>query len=207
MPARRLGIGGDDDIGAKVQRALAERRHRGVVDDADPPRRVDGPGNRRDVAQVETGVRGGFDEDEAIAVKAALIEAGGRALIEAYPQLGKETVGEKPGGVIAVRGQKDAVACIQEGEEGRGDGRHAGGEEQRFGGFEMRQRLFHRLPCRVFGAAIAGEPRRIAGQVVHGAKRQGQRQRLPLAKRPAPEVKKLCGGGGGDLAHLWPAFG
>ena len=207
MPARRLGIGGDDDIGAKVQRALAKRRHRGVVDDADPPRRADRPGNRRDVAQIEARVRGGFDEDEAIAVKAPFIETGDRALIEAYPQLGQEAVGQQPGCIVAVRGQQDPVACAKEGEEGRGDGGHAGREEQRFGGFEMGQRLFRRLPCRVFGAAIAGEPRRIAGQVVHGAKRQGQRQRLPLAKRPAPEVKKLCGGGGSVVAHLWPAFG
>lgn len=54
MPVGRLGVGSNDDVGAEIERALAERRHRGVVDDDDRARLVRGLGDRCDVANVQS---------------------------------------------------------------------------------------------------------------------------------------------------------
>ena len=56
MAVRRLGVGGDDDVGAEVERTLAVGRHGRVVGDDDRAGRVGGGCDGRDVANVEPGI-------------------------------------------------------------------------------------------------------------------------------------------------------
>ena len=63
MAGGGLGVGGDHDIGAEVERALQIGGHGGVVGDDEGPGGVGAGTKRRDIKDIKAGVGGGFDQD------------------------------------------------------------------------------------------------------------------------------------------------
>ena len=190
MAVGRLGVGGNDDISAEVERALAEGRHRRVVDDKDRARPVNGFGNRRNVADVQSRIGGGFDEGQAITVEAAIEEGRGRPDIIGDAKRLEEAIGQRPGGVIAIRRQQDAVPGLEQPKKHRRDRGHSGWEGDTWRIFQMRQHMLDRVPCRVAETAVLIEAGSVAWRVKNGGHRQRQGNWIALGKAAAAQMGK-----------------
>ena len=179
MSVRRLGVGGHDDVGAQVERPLAVGSHGRVVCDDDGARLVGGGGDGGDVANVEIGVGGRFEQDKTVAFKAAIEKACRRAGVDRNAHRLQEPVGQHPRRVVAVGRQKDAIAGPQQAEQDCRDRSHAGRKGDGGGRLQMAEQLLDRVPGRVVETTILVEARRVAWKVVH--RRHGQRQRHGIA--------------------------
>jgi hypothetical protein len=120
-----LGVGGNDDIGAMVERPLAERCHGRVVDDKDRAGFVNSIGNGGDIADIQPRIGRGFDKRQPIAIEAAIEEGRGRPDVVGDAERLEEAIGQSPRRVIAVGRQQDTVASFEHGKERRRDCRHS----------------------------------------------------------------------------------
>ena len=172
-----LGVGGDHDVGAEIQRALQQRCHGGVVDDHDGPGLMGAGGGLSDVAEVEAGIGRGLDVDHFRAGKIGGGIGGGGQLGDPDPEALQEFGAEDTGHVIAVRRQDQVVAGLEGREQGGGDGGHAGGEGDAGRILQQGQLLFHLLPGRAGHAGVfegrAVETRQVEGGGADDARGHG----------------------------------
>ena len=149
----------EDDVGAELERPLAQRRRERVVDDDERAARVGDLGGGADVGDTEQGVRRRLQPQQRRPV------APGRDRVEVgdVDELGAQPAGDDPG----IRRQR-----LQE----RRGGRHARGEREARAALERPEGLLERGPGRVALAgvdALASGPvdRAEADRAVHRATR------------------------------------
>ena len=120
MAVRRLGVGGDDDVGAEIERALAEGRHRRVVDHQQR-RRPHEPrsATAADVADVERRIGRAFRQRPGGSPRSRRRETSDVGLTsQPTPKRAcRKRSASSPGRVVAVGWQEDAVAGFQQAEE------------------------------------------------------------------------------------------
>ena len=143
-----FGGGLDRYVGAVRERLEIERRRPRVVQNDNSAARMRRLGDGRNVLHLE-GLRAWrLGEHHFGVVGDELVDAGADQRIviggfDAEPL--QHVVAEAPGGAIDAVGDQDLVTGRHEGEQRRGDGREAGGRQQRgVAAFELGDRLFER---------------------------------------------------------------
>ena len=169
MAAQVLGAGMDDQVDAVRERALVHRGGEGAVDDqvrsgAGIPR----PGEQRQIGDAQIGIGGGLGEDDLGPTRAqggpqcSFVGGLHQSGLDAQP--GEEPGDELARAAVAVAGEDDVIAALEQLEE-RGGGRgHAAGEEggglRAFqGGHLLLRRADGRVPVAavLFALEVAGE--------------------------------------------------
>ena len=168
MAVRRLGVGGDDDVGAEVERALAVGRHRRVVGDDDRAGRVGGGRDRGDVADVEAGIGRASRRRPGGSRRSRRRERSrSGAVSNGDAERLQEALRKHPRRVVAVGRQQDAVAGSSAGRRRPPrsppcrTGRRRHGASSR-----CAEQLLDGIPGRIVEAAIlaeAGRDRRAGG--------------------------------------------
>ena len=93
MARWRFGISRHHQIRAQIQRALQQGGHGGVVDNQLRPNGMGLARRKRQVAAIEPGVGGGFDENNRGARKICAVHIRGRNQAHLYAQRGQELLG------------------------------------------------------------------------------------------------------------------
>ena len=185
VPARRLRVGRDDDVGAEIERALQVRRHRRVVDGEPGAGGVRAFGDEGEVARVEPRVRRRLGEHQRCARERRVREVGGRVLAQLDAERGEEAVREGARVVVAVGRQHECVPRAQGRHEQRRDRGHAGREEGAVRALDQPERALGVAPRRVRRPAVVVRPRRLAGLVERGRQHRRPDRRVAALRARA----------------------
>ena len=134
VPAQVLGRAVDDDVGAERQRPLQDAGGERVVDDE---KRAGGVGLGRqplevDDAQQRVRRRLGVDDPRLRREQRVdPVDVAQREPVDVEPEPRRPRVQELEGAAVDLALGEDAIARLQEGQQRRGDRRHARGERQR----------------------------------------------------------------------------
>ena len=180
MPRRGLGIRRHHQIGAMVQRPLQQRRHRGVVGNHQRPHRTGPRADRRNVADIEAGVRRRLDKHHPRAGEICRVIGGRGQVGHRYAERAQKFLCQQPGVVIPVRGQHDPVARLQAGHQRARDRRHPGRKCHHRRIFQQRQLRLQLIPGRVRSAAIAVAAKGVVRHMI--GRRRNQRRRDRIAR-------------------------
>ena len=189
VAGQTLGVRRHRQVGAELERELAERRGGRVVDRHQRAAGVGLGGDRRDVADVQAGVARRLEPDQGrLAGDAGEPRPGGGRAGHRDAEAGEVAVDQVAHPVVAVGRHGQRVAGAEHGhEDGRGRGL-ARAEDQGLAALEVAERALEGLPGGVLAAAVpVGDVRRVARQV--------ERRR-----RDRDGVERLAGDRGGRPA-------
>ena len=134
MPRQVLGAGLQHEVRSQLQRALVDRSREGRVDEQVHAGKA--IAHRREPAQIghaQVGIGRGLGDDElrptgpdGLGERAQVARLDQRVL---HPEPGEERAHELARAAVAVRGEDDVVARLEQLEQGGGHGGHPAGEE------------------------------------------------------------------------------
>ena len=168
----------DDEVGAELQRVLVHRRREGAVHDREGARTVRGLGHGGDVDELELGIGGRLEEDDARALGEHVRQAVHLAHEQERrldPDLRQVDAEQLEGAAVDVADADDVVTGVGVGQEGgrlRGHARREG--EGGFGALQVGQLALHRLDRRVEPVAGVERPGTAAFDDVEQVGRLGE---------------------------------
>lgn len=206
VPGHALGVTGDREVRAELQRALADRGGQGVVDGDQRARLVRGGHEAADVADVEARVGGALDPQQLRPLKECQLGvAAGRRGADLDAE-GRQLLPYERQRLVAVVRQHHGVPGADLGEQYGGDRRHPGGEDRGAhvlaGRLQLADGPLQVGPRRVGVPAIGVGAHRFAGEVeVRCEDRPGQGRfvLLRLGKAGAYRARAVAHG-----AHAAP---
>ncbi len=160
-----LGHRVDDDVGAQLERALAQGGGEGVVDHRGHPALARRREQGRQVGDLEQGVRRRLQPEQVRTVEG--VEHGLRVGDVDPPHDGRAVglAGVERADDAVVRGvRSDDGAAVGEQRERRGHGGHAGGQDQRVPSLEVAERRLEGAPRGVAGPRVHHVPAGVVGR-------------------------------------------